>query len=317
MSLSQESIDALRDCASIFSGERREVLEVEVDRSIQQGRWFESLTLDQVAALFYRNVASPSWAMLDVMDLAVKAGELRVAGTVGNQTVSMADLAAWSGCPRVPRNSPLRYWLPHTMRERDPNSTIDWPYWRAMGSIRLFQAIALSLDIDPEKLRSDADDYPDPPEEQPKFVKRLKLVLSNIHDRTQFTPIGWSSDPSFHDVKLGEVGTWLNNHGYELPPDFPLASSATVVAAKKRETPPAAVAAMADPQRRLVLLRSIGGSVKYRSGDWRFTGMKALVELEKSDGRGRADPKTVRADLLEAAEAERQSEKEGGFNWPR
>lgn len=74
------------------------------------------------------------------------------------------------------------------------------------------------------------------------------------------------------------------------------------------EAPAHGVAAeIPDTERRLALLREIGGSAKYKDYKWKFTGTKALVAREKADGRKRFDEKTVRADLKEAAQAERDA----------
>lgn len=68
-----------------------------------------------------------------------------------------------------------------------------------------------------------------------------------------------------------------------------------------------------DPQRRLARLLAGGGSAKYRHGEWKFTGIAALVVSEKADRRKRSDEKTIRKDLREAAEAERDAKRAGPF----
>jgi len=60
-----------------------------------------------------------------------------------------------------------------------------------------------------------------------------------------------------------------------------------------------------DPERRLALLRALGGNAKYRNDKWTFTGMAVLVKNEK--GRKRSNEKTIRCDLTEAAKAEREA----------
>ena len=65
-----------------------------------------------------------------------------------------------------------------------------------------------------------------------------------------------------------------------------------------------------DPERRLDLLRVLGGGSKYSRGAWSFTGMAALVESEK--GKRRSSEKTIRGDLVQAAQAE-LDEKKAGF----
>ena len=65
-----------------------------------------------------------------------------------------------------------------------------------------------------------------------------------------------------------------------------------------------------DPARRLSLLRDQGGNAKWSRNGWKFPGIAALVKVEKDAGRKRRDEKTIRADLKEAADAERETERE-------
>lgn len=66
-----------------------------------------------------------------------------------------------------------------------------------------------------------------------------------------------------------------------------------------------------DPERRLELLRSLGGTAKYVRCEWKFTGIAALVEHETAAGRKRSTEKTIRADLKEAAQNERDANRAG------
>ena len=83
------------------------------------------------------------------------------------------------------------------------------------------------------------------------------------------------------------------------------ATTAPVVAGG--DTPP-------DPERRLNRLRELGGTVKYKNGEWKFTGITKLVQDEKGLARSRSDVKTIRKDLKEAAQAERDAKKAGVFD---
>lgn len=65
----------------------------------------------------------------------------------------------------------------------------------------------------------------------------------------------------------------------------------------------------ADPERRLARLRELGGSATYRHGEWKFTGIAGLVVSEKAECRKRSDEQTIRKDLREAAEAEREAKR--------
>lgn len=69
-----------------------------------------------------------------------------------------------------------------------------------------------------------------------------------------------------------------------------------------------------DPERRLARLRALGGDAIYRRGEWKITGISALVASEKSEGRKRSDEKTIRADLKEAAESEREAKRANAFS---
>lgn len=71
------------------------------------------------------------------------------------------------------------------------------------------------------------------------------------------------------------------------------------------------VPARPDPERRLALLRELGGAAKYTRCEWKFTGIKALVDSEKANGRKRSTEKTIRADLKEAAHNERDESRAG------
>lgn len=67
-----------------------------------------------------------------------------------------------------------------------------------------------------------------------------------------------------------------------------------------------------DPERRLARLRALGGTVKCVRYEWKFTGITALVQSEKQEGRKRSDEQTIRADLKEAAQTEQEA-KSAGF----
>lgn len=125
--------------------------------------------------------------------------------------------------------------------------------------------------------------------------QKPKLLIRNTGDK--FPPLNKNEvRPYIHLVRAGEVNKWLQDdgHDYRLP-----------------ETPARVVTDQAgdegtqDPERRLAALRALGGTVKYQNCGWKFTGITKLVESEK--GRPRSDVKTIRSDLKEAAQAERDA----------
>lgn len=72
-----------------------------------------------------------------------------------------------------------------------------------------------------------------------------------------------------------------------------------------------------DPERRIAVLRQIGGDVKRnRNGTFEITGINALVSKEKADGKPRTDPKTIRQDLKKAAQSEHDAKQEGQQRTP-
>lgn len=96
-------------------------------------------------------------------------------------------------------------------------------------------------------------------------------------------------------------------------------ASAPVVANNTTAIPPTPDSAAPtnvplDPARRLALLRALGGSTKYSHGEWKFTGIGLLVKSEKKNGERRSDEKTIRADLKEAAHAERDTKRAGMYS---
>lgn len=81
--------------------------------------------------------------------------------------------------------------------------------------------------------------------------------------------------------------------------------------AKQATTTETVADGIPEPQRRIALLRTLGGTAKYKNSEWAFTGITRLVAKEKADGRKRCTEKTVRVDLKEAAQAERAANRAG------
>ena len=81
-------------------------------------------------------------------------------------------------------------------------------------------------------------------------------------------------------------------------------------------TPDALPTTVPDPERRLALLRQLGGDAKYNRAKaaWTFLGISKLVAAEKAGGRARVDEKTIRSDLKLAAQQEREDKAAGPFN---
>ena len=77
--------------------------------------------------------------------------------------------------------------------------------------------------------------------------------------------------------------------------------------------PSISTAALSESERRLARLRGFGGSIKYYACEWKVKGIKYLVKIEKSESKKRSDIKTIRKDLVEAAQAERDAKAASPF----
>ena len=115
----------------------------------------------------------------------------------------------------------------------------------------------------------------------------------------------------FHDwVTPTNLDAWLEHAGFPfrwpLNPAPQAATPAPVADSASNDATP-------DPERRLTRLRQLGGNVTLRRGEWKCPGITALVAIEKSEGRKRCDEKTIRADLKEAAESEREARRANAF----
>ena len=123
------------------------------------------------------------------------------------------------------------------MRKRN----IDWSYWLAMPEVRVWEAILLSLNIEPDSVRDVwNDDILDPlslvlshSELASEYKKRLRLLCANRHEPALFTPGTIRMDkPEECGVRLVEVGAWLVK--LNRTPTIPEELAAAVVSAGGR-----------------------------------------------------------------------------------
>jgi hypothetical protein len=93
-------------------------------------------------------------------------------------------------------------------------SKIDWNFWLAMPYVRVWQAAALSLGIDPDKLANDESDAwedCDPPDllSLSELTKRIRLLAAARLDPQYFRAGASRGTPADHDIQLIPVGKWL------------------------------------------------------------------------------------------------------------
>jgi hypothetical protein len=112
---------------------------------------------------------------------------------------------------------------------------IDWHYWIHLSEVRIWQAVFLSLEIDPDKHDPDYRDFDAILAENQGLSKRLKLLKSNLH-RREFFSAGTLNmgDANLAGVQLPEFAAWAIHVGLSIPPE--LASIARSPAIPKLET---------------------------------------------------------------------------------
>ena len=128
MSLSKEEVDALRQCYQIISAHRKqwekESFSEVIDDHIKNGTWFLSLNIKDIGRLYYPNdEVRANNISLELM-AALCEGKLlqKIPRPFFDRewpSCTPTHLAGWKECPPVPKDSPLRYWLPEYMQEAE------------------------------------------------------------------------------------------------------------------------------------------------------------------------------------------------------
>jgi hypothetical protein len=138
-----------------------------------------------------------------------------------------------------------------------------------------------------------------------RMLPAVKSGLLRVADPKDGGPLNRRYRPNHDWVSPDNINKWLEGEGYPYRWPAPVQNTAT-------PAPGVAASETPDPVRRLNRLRELGGTVKYKDGGWKFTGTTKLGQDEK--GRARSDPKTIRKDLTEAAQAERDAKSAGLFD---
>ncbi|APW47340.1 hypothetical protein BLL52_0041 [Rhodoferax antarcticus ANT.BR] len=113
-------------------------------------------------------------------------------------------------------------------------------------------------------------------------------------------------------VSVVSLVPWLRAHGYSgLAGELDTTQNTVDL---PTQAPPAAISpAVPDPERRLAKLIELGGTYKYRDGKWHFTGIGKLENFERNADHKRCSQKTIRDDLIEAAQSERDLKQAGAL----
>jgi len=107
---------------------------------------------------------------------------------------------------------------------KDENK-IDWAAWLSLSSVAIWEACALSLDIDPAAMNKRHDDYRSGPGGHRMYGEgrnqtqrltideyqwRMRLISSNIRDRRHFSQLSRQpANEAYYQVRLSEVAAYL------------------------------------------------------------------------------------------------------------
>ena len=119
----------------------------------------------------------------------------------------------------------------------DEGAGPDWSLWGNLPEVELWQACALSLNIEPDGMRFSRNAWMAGPGDHPpiferetfrdatqqaEFGKRLRLVIAHRPNRTHFSPGTIHMSQSHrHGVRLPEFAAWAKGISLSLPDDFP------------------------------------------------------------------------------------------------
>lgn len=92
----------------------------------------------------------------------------------------------------------------------DPHDKADWDLWAYIPHCEYFQAVALSLDIEPSKYSHQVKGWPQ------EYERRLKITKSHL----EFKSLA-RNKTYIDNVDLSVFGTWAQSLGWSLPDKFP------------------------------------------------------------------------------------------------
>lgn len=85
----------------------------------------------------------------------------------------------------------------------------DWKFWQHMPEVKLWEAICLSLNIDPNEFVSEFDGLEEAFENNEEAFKRLRLLIANRPNHLHFSPGSLNMGNNYlHGVQLAEFAKW-------------------------------------------------------------------------------------------------------------
>jgi hypothetical protein len=180
-----------------------------------------------------------------------------------------------------------------------------WREWIHIPGVRLWQACALSLNIEPNSMKRSSTAWMAGPGRGPffedksfpsadvkaEFELRLRVLLANLSNRAFFSPGILSTDtPGNHGVALSEFAAWAVSvvKWSDLPPELVamarMSDTKTAAPAKQSEAPP-------------------GETITHKLGNTRTHALGAVIADAKKSAVDATDYHSVWAALVKAAES--------------
>ena len=135
---------------------------------------------------------------------------------------------------------------------------VDWEFWLTLPQVKAWQAVALSMGFDPDRMNQSRDYWKQAPDDhdvpnvraRERFGERLRLLIAGRQDSQQFSVQSSSLDtPANHRVVLREVAAWLRAlDGAPIDAEFLAAIDGTPLASIATTTTTAAAPAAAAPR---------------------------------------------------------------------
>ena len=153
MTLPKEEADTLRRCLAILAPlhgpHERRTMALNIEQRIRgESTSVLCLRYTQLAALFYPGDKEKSLELAQKMQAAADAGELATIIPASEKGAMFSDLAAWSDCPPISEESPLRYWLPYMPTPAQSSVTVK-PLQRSAAQDAAILTQVTSLGYDP------------------------------------------------------------------------------------------------------------------------------------------------------------------------
>lgn len=175
----------------------------------------------------------------------------------------------------------------------------DFDYWRQFETLTVHEIAALMRGVDPREAHEVLVRSTDPKNEigDPlDLADQIRIVVSALEAGSLQAAHGDEARASSDSqVRVVDLVDWLK-HRNRLDLALALDSGS----------------AIDEPTRRLRTLRQLGGDVtSHAGGRWTCRGIGALKAKEVSERRPRTDEKTLRKDLISAAQKERDDLRQG------